>query len=160
MSQLSPDVRPGVTIEAPEHYNPTFALQCQCSSNRHFVHCYRWVNPDYNNAVVTLSPLVLECTACAKISELLDTAVHGYDSELGHGSATARAQGKRVVFECQDCGRQPLEAFVRFEYPDDLFDSNFPEFAGRQQELFTWFSLVGRCARCLHILRVADFECA
>jgi hypothetical protein len=65
-----------------------------------------------------------------------------------------------VVFECPTCGRQPLQAFVRFEYPDDLFEGDFPEFAGREQELFTWFNLVGRCPKCSQVLPVADFECA
>src|SRR5262249_36215467 len=124
MSQLDFEVPPGVTIDAPEHINPVFALSCRCGGNRHYVHSYRWVNPDYGSAVVTLSPLVLECPACRKRTDLLDTDVHGYDSELGHGSATVRGQGDRVVFECLDCGRQPLEVFVRFEYPDDLFDGD------------------------------------
>ena len=86
--------------------------------------------------------------------------IHGYDAELGHGSATIRAQGEKIVFECPTCGRQPLDIFVRFEYPDDLFDGGFPEFSGREQELFTWFSLIGKCPRCTQVLDVTDFECA
>jgi hypothetical protein len=160
MSQLNIDVPPGVTISAPEHINPVFALSCQCGGQRHYVHGYRWSNPDFHNAVVFLSPLTLECAACGKRTDLLDTDIHGYDAELGHGSATARAEGEPVVFECPSCGRQPLEAFVRFEYPDDLFDGNFPEFAGREQDLFTWFNLVGKCPQCSQVLPVADFECA
>ncbi len=160
MSQLTFEVPPGVTIDAPEHINPVFALSCQCGGIRHYVHCHRWVNVEFNNAVVILSPLGLECAACRKTTELLDTDVHGYDAELGHGSATVRAQGERVVYECPTCGRQPLETFVRFEYPDDLFDGDFPEFAGREQELFTWFNLVGKCPECSQVLAVADFECA
>lgn len=160
MSQVDFDAPPGVTIHAPEHLNPVFALSCQCGNSRHYVHAYRWVNPDYNNAVVLLSPLVLECAACEKMTELLDTDLHGYDGELEHGSSTARGEGEQVVFECPNCGRQPLDAFVRLEYPDDLFDGDFPEFAGREQDLFTWFSLMGKCPQCSHLLAVADFECA
>jgi hypothetical protein len=159
-SQLNLEVPKGVTIDAPEHMNPVFALFCQCGGARHYVHCYRWINADFNNAVVTLSPLALQCADCRKTTDLLDTDVHGYDSELGHISSTVRAQGTQVVFECPKCGRQALEAFVRFEYSDDLFDGDFPEFAGREQELFTWFNLVGRCPRWSHLLPVADFECA
>jgi hypothetical protein len=160
MSQLTFDVPSGLTIDAPEHINPVFALSCQCGSGRHYVHGYRWVNPDFHDAVVFLSPLVLECAGCGQRTDLLDTNVHGYDAELGHGTATARARGERVVFECPTCGRQPLDAFVRFEYPDDLFDGDFPEFSGREQELFTWFNLVGKCPYCAQMLPVADFECA
>jgi hypothetical protein len=94
------------------------------------------------------------------VTELLDTDVHGYDSEQGHGSATVRGEGERVVFECPSCGHQPLEAFVRFEYTDDLFDGDFADFADREQDLFTWFSLVGRCLRCSELLPVVDFECS
>ena len=94
------------------------------------------------------------------MTDLLDTDVHGYDAELGHGSATVRAEGDRVIFECALCGRQPLECFVRFEYPDDLLDRDFKDFAGREQELFTWFNLVGKCPGCSKLLAVADFECA
>jgi hypothetical protein len=160
MSQIDFEVPSGVTIEAPEHVNPVFALACTCGGRRHYVHGYRWINADFHNAVVFLSPLVLECAACGKMTDLLDSDAHGYDAELGHGSASARAEGDRVVFECPKCGRQPFEAFARFEYPDDLFDGDFPEFAGREQDLFTWFSLVGRCAQCSELLPVADFECA
>jgi hypothetical protein len=160
MSQFKFDAPGGVTIHAPEHTNPLFALSCRCGGIRHYVHCHRWANPDFRNQVVTLSPLDLECAACGTITPLLDTDAHGYDAELGHGTATARAQGERVVFECVSCGRQPIEAFVRFEYPDYLFDGDFPEFAGRAQELFTWFNLVGRCSGCSQVLPIADFECA
>lgn len=160
MSQLNFAVPPGVTIHAPEHINPVFALSCRCGSDQHYVHCYRWSNPDYRNQVVILSPLDLECAACRTITPLLDTDTHGYDAELGHGAATARGQGERGVFECPTCGRQPFQAFVRFEYPDDLFDGDLPEFNGREQELFTWFNLVGRCPQCSQVLPVADFECA
>ena len=74
--------------------------------------------------------------------------------------ATARGRGNPVVYECPKCGRQPLDVFARFEYPDDLFDGDFTEFAGREQDLFTWFSLLGKCCRCSQLLPVTDFECA
>ena len=70
MSQLDLDVPSGVRIEAPEHINPVFALSCRCGGTRHYVHAYRWVNPDFNNATVYLSPLVLECAACGKLTDL------------------------------------------------------------------------------------------
>jgi hypothetical protein len=64
------------------------------------------------------------------------------------------------VYECPECGRQPLDVFARFEYPYELFDQDFPEFAGRKQDLFSWFSLLGKCRRCAQLLVVANFECA
>jgi hypothetical protein len=159
--QFKIDVSPGVTIEGPEHINPVFALSCRCGGSQHYIHGYRWINPDYHNAVVFLSPLFLECAICGKMTDLLDTDVHGYGAELGHGSATVRAVGDRIVFECPNCGRQSFDTFVRFEYSDDLFDRDFPEFTGREQELFSWFSLlVSKCPKYCQVLAVADFECA
>jgi hypothetical protein len=160
MSELKAEPHPGVTISAPEHSRPFFALSCTCGGGRYYVHGYRWVNTSFHNAVVFLSPLVLECPACGKMTDLLDTDVHGYDGELAHWSATVRAKGERVVFECPTCGRQPLDAIVGFEYPDDLFDRHFPEFAGREQDMFTWFYLMGKCPKCSQLLPVTDFECA
>jgi hypothetical protein len=160
VSQINVNAHPGITIEGPNHINSVFALACSCGNNWHYTHGYRWTNPDYHNSVVFLSPLGLECAVCRRMTDLLDTDIHGYDGELGHGSATVRAKGDRVVYECPTCGRQPLELFVRFEYPDDLFDGNFPAFAGREQDLFTWFSVVGTCSQCNAMLAIADFECA
>lgn len=160
MSQLNFEAPPGVVIEAPEHINPVFELLCRCGGDRHFVHCYRWTNPDYDSDPITLSPIDLECEVCRTITALLDTDIHGYDPEVGAGSATRRAEGERVVFECPICGRQPFQMFARFEYSDDLFDRNYSEFAGKEQELFSWFSLVGRCSQCSQMLPIADFECA
>ena len=150
----------GVRRGATEHLNPVFALCCQCGGNRHYFHCYRWANPDSDGAVATLSPLVLECAACGKKTDLFDSDVHGYDVELGHRPCTVRAQGNPTVFECPSCGRQAFEAFVRFGYPEDLFDGDEPEFAGREQDLFDWFHLIGKCMKCAQAVEVADFECA
>ena len=159
-SQVNINV-PGVKIEGPEHVNPVFALSCSCGADRHYVRGYQWTNPDFNNARVLLSPLTLECVSCGKVTDLLDTEIHGYDAELGAGSATVRAEGEKVVYECDQCGRQAFEVYVRFEYPDDLFfEGEFEDFAGHEQDLFTWFSLVGKCPQCSRLLAVADYECA
>jgi hypothetical protein len=160
ISQLNVTV-PSVNIDAPEHINPVFVLACSCGSRQHFVRGFRWINPDnLDGAPVFLSPLSLECTACGKQTDLIDTDAHGYDAELGHILATARGRGNPTVHECPECGRQPSEVFARFEYPDDLFDGDFPEFTGREQDLFTWFSLLAKCCRCSQLLAVTDFECA
>jgi hypothetical protein len=53
-----------------------------------------------------------------------------------------------------------LDVFARFEYSYELFEDDFPEFAGREQDFFSWFSLLGKCRRCSQLLAVADFECA
>jgi hypothetical protein len=57
---------------------------------------------------------------------------------------------------CPKYGGQSLEVFARFEYPDDPFDGDFTEFAGREEDLFTWFSPLGKCCQCSHLLAVTD----
>ena len=110
--------------------------------------------------LVFLSPLATRCEACEKVTELIDTDRHGYDPEIGAIVATQRREGERVEHKCEECGPKPLRLWARFEYTDDLFDRELSEFRGREQELFSWFSLVGQCSGCSRLLSVADFECA
>lgn len=159
-TELNDVVFDGHYSGAPGELNPIFALSCRCGSNQHYVHCWRWANPWFHNKVVTLSPIALECAACSLTAPLLDTDIHGYNSELNLGSSTVRAGGDQAVFECPACGKQPLQTFARFEYPDDLLEEDDPEFAGREQELFSWFTLIGQCPKCQQKMTVADFECA
>ena len=147
-------------ISAPENLDIIFLLYCTCGSDRHYILGHYWRNPDYNNVLVFLSPLALRCAACGKVTELIDTDIHGYDGECGHGVATKRGEGRREEYLCDECGPQPLEGFVRFEYPDDLFTEDFAEFRGREQDLFTWFSVAGKCVGCSRLLHVTEFECA
>ncbi len=152
-------VRP-VTGSDTDDLHPVFALSCRCGGDRHLIRGY-WVNSDYASVgMVFVGPLALECAACGKRTDLLDTDLHGYDAELGSGSCTKRGEGESVVYECPDCGPEAFQAFVQFEYPDDLFEDESPEFAGREHDLFSWFYLVGRCGKCSQVLLVTDFECA
>ena len=62
MTQLISGAPQGLTTpDARELINSVFALVCRCGRDRHYIHCYRWVNVDLNNTVETLSPIVLEC---------------------------------------------------------------------------------------------------
>jgi hypothetical protein len=97
---------------------------------------------------IFVSPLALEC------------AQHGYDAELGHGSATIRGKGKRSAFACDKCGARPVTAHARFEHSGETLEDSTGAFTGNEQNLFTWFSLVGKCDGCKRVLHVADFECA
>lgn len=146
-------------IEGPQVINTAFSIACKCGCSSHYVHGYRWANPERDNAVLFLSPLVLECSACGKTSSLLDTDVHGYDGEQGC-SATARGLGEPKVFECSHCGSEPFGTCVRFEYDGELFAQKVTGYRGREQDLFSWFTLLGRCVRCSTYFKLVDFECA
>ena len=140
-----------------DRLNITFLLACVCGNGCHYVSGFSWRNPDYRNELVFLSPLDLRCASCGKVEELLDTDRHGYDAEIGGIVATVRGQGEKMEYQCDQCGSQPFEICVRFEYADHVFDDQ--KHRGQAQDLFSWFSLVGKCPGCSRILRIADFEC-
>ncbi len=147
---------------SPPELNPHFQLFCTCGHDHHAVTGYHWRNPDYHNDQVFLSPISLRCASCGKESELIDTDRHGYDAELSGMVATVRAKGTLGEYPCPKCGTNAVQVFVRFEYPDDVldFEEDYPKHRGRLQELFSWFSAVGKCPNCSQLFPIADFECA
>ncbi|MDM8006561.1 MAG: hypothetical protein QUV05_10500 [Phycisphaerae bacterium] len=140
--------------------NPVFSLHCLCGHARLFVLGHYWRNPYYGNKSFFVDPLALQCEACGKVTGLFDGSVHGYDPECCDLHPEREGLSERVAFECEECGRQPFVVFARFEYPDDLFNKEFDGFRGREQDLFTWFSLLGICSKCSRQLEITDFECS
>lgn len=141
-----------------EPLNKVYHLICGCGHDRFRVMGHSVRND--RGVAVFVSPLGLECAKCGMLTELIDTDQHGYDAELGHGSATMRGEGRRTPFTCQACGKSEMTAHARFEHAPDTLQDSTGLFTGREHDLFTWFSLVGQCAECDQLLRVADFECA
>ena len=157
--KVQPTPLHGITFDGHgEENNTVFRLSCPCGHGRSRILGHYWRNPHYDT-VVFVGPLALCCEACGQVTELIDTDVHGYDAECGHGSATARGEGERVEFKCEACGASSMEVSVRFEYSDDLFDSDFKRFRGREQDLFSWVTILGKCCSCSHATSI-DFECA
>jgi hypothetical protein len=149
----------GVTFDGHgEPLNKVFQLACTCGHD-HFQVLGHHLTNDRGTSIF-VSPLALQCAACEKVTELIDTDKHGYDAELGLGSATIRGTADRTPFACDECGVRPMTAHARFEHSSDIFEDSTGEFEGNEQNLFTWFSLVGHCEGCKRLLRVADFECA
>jgi hypothetical protein len=151
----------GVTFNGHgEDVNTVFRLQCTCGHGKQFVLGHFWQDPDAADALVFLSPLALRCEACAQVAELFDSGLHGYEAELGGPPVSKRGEGERADFPCPRCGVQPFEVFARFEYPGNLFEDDSESVRGREQELFSWFTLVGICPGCTRLVEIADFECA
>jgi len=143
-----------------EEINTLFQLKCSCGHSRSRVLGHYWRNPDYGNLIVFIGPVALRCDLCGRVAELIDTDIHGYDAECGHGSVTNRGQGERAEFKCEKCGASSMEVSIRFEYPDDLFSDDFKKFHGRQQDLFSWVTILGKCHSCCQMNTITDFECA
>jgi hypothetical protein len=73
-------------------------------------------------------------------------------------STNSRRDNEIIKCECSNCKNTSFEVFARFEYPTDLFDE--PLFEGKEQELFSWFTGIGKCNTCSTISLFIDFECA
>lgn len=141
--------------------NTVFALNCTCGHGHFHVLGHYMKSPSPRRVrTVFVGPIALKCDSCDKITELIDTNSHGYDAELGHGSVTLTGQGERVPFSCAKCGVKAMEIIVRFDYTPDVLEEDFSDFRGREQDLFTWFTLLGRCEGCDKLLIVTEFECA
>jgi hypothetical protein len=143
-----------------EDLNPVFHISCKCGNETGKVRGYFWTNPDFNNTTVFISPFEFICTECGAESVFFDSAEHGSDAEFADFCSTARALGNPGVFACPECKNEIFKLFVRFEYSEDLFDDNFPEFKNRQQDAFSWFTLLGQCSECSCQLTITELECA
>ncbi len=142
-----------------QEINPVFKLQCKCGHDKHYVLGY-YMNSEHYNTQIFVSPLLLKCQKCDKQTECFDTEIHGYDAELGYGSASYHGKGEPTAFICPECGVQPFEIYTRFSYPDELFHEDFDDMRGREQDLFDWFFLLGVCSKCSQLREITDFECA
>ena len=139
-------------------WNTFFEIRCACGSSDHLVLGYYVIN--WRNKEVFVGPLALECGSCNKVTELLDTAINGYNGKLCGGGTTLRGSGPRAKFKCGTCGVQPFATIVRFEYGAEGVYDDDDFFRRDAQDVFDWFTLLGRCENCQRKLRVTDFECA
>jgi hypothetical protein len=140
--------------------NKVYKLACTCGHDRFRVLGHHTKN-DRGDAIF-VGPLALQCARCAKVTELIDTARHGYNAELGYAGTTLRGQGARTPYACDRCGVRPMTSYARFEHSalGDVLADSFLEDHPDSQDFFSWFSFVGTCDRCGRTLNVADFECA
>jgi hypothetical protein len=150
---------PGVAFDGHgSDLNKVYKLACKCGHDRFRVLGHHLKND--RDDPIFVSPLALECAGCGKVTELIDTDEHGYDAELGHGSATIRGKGPRGPYACDKCGVRPMTAYARFEHSSEELADSFIEEFPNSEDYFSWFSLVGTCDGCERMLNVADFECA
>lgn len=144
-----------------EDLNPVFHISCKCGSETAKVTGYFWKNTDYDHKEVEvfISPLTFTCATCGMKSIFFDSSKHGSDAMFSGLTPTVREKGNIGIFKCPECNDDNLKLFVRFEYSDEVFD-DIPEFKNREQEAFSWFSLIGHCPKCSSKFDITDFECA
>jgi hypothetical protein len=115
-------------------------------------------NPEYGGPDF-ITPLSFKCSACATITQIIDTNIHGYHAEVakiegGTGSATLRGNGEPSQFACPMCGENIFFVTVGFVYWD--FDIMFDEPDSPGQEFFNVFLIYGQCKKCDKVSSAAD----
>jgi len=148
----------GIPIEGADHLRVFFSLDCMCGGVCYSVHGFRWQADGKYDKPLFLAPLFLECRGCGQTKLVFDSDIHGADAENGVRTHR-RGEGQRGTYKCS-CGFAIFRIQTSFEYGEDLFDQNCLECMGREQDLFTWFDLVGVCERCRQVCPIASFECS
>lgn len=151
--------------DAPNRFH---ALACRCRSE-HFTVTGRVALNALIGQDVIVGPVTCRCARCRRSAVVFDPARHGYDVEVGHfpPTASAGAGGSTDSFACPGCGHTGWRLLARFEYPAALVAAieageapGYPEHVGREQDLFTWFTLIGTCGQCGVAYTIASHCCA
>lgn len=136
----------------------TFRLTCRCGCKHGAVlgHPLSKFNLKYKGEEV-VGPLGFQCSRCRKITEVIDTEIHGYDGEMGD-SCTIRGTGRRQKFACPKCGENEFELSVRFSSSSADLVEDDPDI--KVENFFDSFWANGKCAGCDSEASVATFELA
>jgi Zn finger protein HypA/HybF involved in hydrogenase expression len=114
-------------------------------------------------------PLELICESCARDQLLFDADKDGYNAEIEAAEDLTRPKSRsnepeppRTEYGCSKCGGRAMHIWTRFEHSAETCEDSFAEdlSEGREQDFFSWFTLVGRCNKCRALQTVSDFECA
>jgi hypothetical protein len=116
-------------IEWDDNTRSVWRLACNCGGEQGRVLGYPLA--DYKDWPggdgIFISPIGFECSACGKVTEVIDTDLHGYHPEVakregGIGSAKYRGEGPRMVWPCPQCKGEVFGLTVAFIFWDAAFD--------------------------------------
>ncbi len=117
------------------------------------------MNPSYKGDLL-VSPFAFECSACSRVTELLDSDIHGYHAEVGKleggiRSAKLRGTGPRTTFACPGCEKTSFRMVVGFVYWDFDILEDEPQLPA--QEFFNLFLLYCTCVNCGRLSEPTEF---
>lgn len=139
-----------------EPVETVFSMQCNCGGKRFTLLTY--VEVDEGEAW-EMDPFSAICGDCRESRIIFDFRSHGYDGALGHNSWKGEPTGDPVELKSAALGPGPWEIIVRFEYGSDVLGSkDFPDWVGKEQDLFTWMTIVGKLGD--QVATVLEWECA
>ena len=165
--RTSPAQAPDLLLDTLTDWpNRFYSLGCRCGSELFSVVGELAENALIRQTVVA-GPVTCRCNRCLVTVPIFDPARHGYDVEINHFPSQYVPSGVTKEFRCPTCRQSTFALIARFEYPARLIASleaglptGYVGHPGREQELFTWFTLIGRCGRCDAVTTVASACCA
>lgn len=155
-------------LKEPWNHWVTWAVSCTCGTDTGRLKGYplKDYNSEYDGPELFLSPLAFECTSCNKTTEIIDTKLHGYDSECDklQGKPTldanSRGSGMPKIFACPHCGETGFQLQVQCAHPHfDLIEDS-PELEPRTQDFFDAFGVRATCKVCGTESNPASYELA
>jgi hypothetical protein len=98
-----------------------------------------------------ITPIAFRCESCPRITEILDTKVHGYHAEVGKleggvGSAKIRGTGDPSFHRCRQCSGVVFDFVVGFVHWD--FDIIFDAPTLPAHNFFNEFLMLCTCTLC------------
>ena len=133
-----------------------FSLACPCGCDRLRVRSVL-VPHYYLKNPVAYGPVALRCVACDRERICFDPTRHGYDAEIDHFPPTGPYEGEIADHRCLACGTNSFLLTACLEY----FKPAAAEPARpHEEDMFAYFTLVGKCASCSTQTTMADVECA
>ncbi|MEO7327696.1 MAG: hypothetical protein ABI193_03895 [Minicystis sp.] len=133
-----------------------FRLECPCG-------CDEFRSQGHAGEDGTLPPITVTCEECGRATVLFDPRLHGFDGAVGNNAGLHPTSGEPVDLQAEDNDEveSPCALYVRFEYPTDLFGGGAPPaWKGREQELYSWITLVGLMDELGELGTLFEYECA
>jgi hypothetical protein len=160
---VAPTADPGVELDTlveewPERF---FAVACPCGGDTFTVHGH--VYREKLLGIARLSDAAtLICRRCGRGAVAFDPALHGFDVELDHFPAPGPTVGVLQDFACPACANTTFALVARFQVPAEVAERQGTAGDCRVQpeDLFSYWSLLGRCAGCQEWTTLQSVECA
>jgi hypothetical protein len=135
-----------------EPVNSIFELACACGGTLFTATCGIAIGDDGNEVA---PPIGIACDACEAAYEIFDPSEHGWDAvmcgdELDEPDAFDDLEGDAIA--------APHEVVVRFEHGSNTLGD--PALAGREPDVFTWFTLLARDPATGRYEQLFEWECA
>jgi hypothetical protein len=132
-----------------EPVNSIFELACPCGSTLFTPECGLEIDDE------VAPPITIVCASCDAATVVFDPNTHGWNAIMCGDRhdvpvVTGDLEGENV--------EAPHEIIVRFEHGFE--DLGNPELAGRESDVFSWFTLLARDPDTKELEQLFEWECA